>query len=257
MAKNESLCSVLIPAYNCETTLRATVESALRQSYETIEVLIIDDASTDNTAMVMRSLAAEDCRVRLFFLEKNRGVAEARNELFTKIEGAYAAFLDSDDLWLSNKLEEQMQLLLSSNADLVYSSYEFIDGLGRTLGKPKIVPVSCCFTDLLKENFILPSTVVMRSCFLADHRMDGSYAHEDFVFWLSLLKDGVKAVGNPKILIRYRVAFGNRSANKLKASKNRWIVYRNYLQFCWLKSAWYFIQYTYHGMRKYRGITKT
>lgn len=257
MTEKESLCSVLIPAYNCETTLRSTVESALQQTYNHIEILIIDDASTDETASVIRVLAKEDSRIKPYFLDTNGGVANARNTLFEKAEGVYAAFLDSDDIWLPNKLEEQIHLLQESNVDLVYSSYAFIDGQGKTLGNPKIVSESCSFSDLLKDNYILPSTVVIRSEYLARYRMDGSYAHEDFVFWLSLLKDGLKARGNPKVLIQYRVAAGNRSANKIKAAKNRWIVYRTFLHYSWLKATWYFIQYTINGIRKYRGITKT
>jgi teichuronic acid biosynthesis glycosyltransferase TuaG len=252
----EGLCSVIVPAYNCARTLAESVASAVGQTYANLEILIIDDASTDETWKVMQDLVALDDRIKITHLEKNGGVADARNHLFLQASGSYIAFLDSDDIWHADKLEKQIGLLESSGCDLVYSSYSFIDGEGRAIGRTKIVPSACSLKAILKENFILPSTVVMRSNWVKNHTMDGSYAHEDLVFWLGLFQDGLTAVGNPEVLIQYRIYENNRSGNKAKAAKNRWLVYRRYLGYSLVKSLWYFAHYTLNGLRKYQGIQK-
>lgn len=249
-----ALCSVIVPAYNCEKTVKASVVSILKQTWGEIEVLIVNDASTDGTRAVLADLAKADERVVVTNLRKNRGVAEARNLLIGRATGEYIAFLDADDLWKADKLEKQIALLKESEADLVYSSYRFIDGKGKDLGSQKIVPSVCSFTDLLKENFILPSTVVMKSSWAQKYTMDGSYSHEDYVYWLAMLKDGLKAVGNPEILVDYRIFEANRSGDKRRAAKNRWIVYRKFLGYNPLKSLYYFAHYALNGLKKYRGL---
>lgn len=254
MSGEEKLCSVIVPAYNCERTIRLSVESALHQSYTHLELLIVDDCSTDNTGFILKDLAQQDSRVRILFMEKNGGVAQARNRLFAEAKGAYIAFLDSDDIWDPTKLEKQIALLESSGSDFVYSSYSFIDGKSESIGTPKLVPSSCTLSDILKENFILCSTVVMKSSLGKQYTMDGSYAHEDMVYWLTLLQGGCKAVGHPEVLVRYRIYDQNRSGNKAKAAKDRWIVYRKFLDFGLLKASGYFILYAVNGFHKYRRL---
>ena len=256
MAEHKKLCSVIIPAYNCERTIRCSVESALFQSYDVLEVLIADDASTDNTGYVLKDLAAEDSRIKLFFLEKNGGVAEARNRLLSEAKGDYIAFLDADDIWEPEKVAKHIALLQSSDADFTYSSYSFIDKDAKEIGKPKIVPTACSMQDILKENFILCSSVVMKGSLAKLYKMDGSYSHEDLVYWLTLFQGGCKAVGTSDVLVQYRLYDQNRSGNKKKAAKDRWIVYRKFLRMNVFSSFWYFFIYALHGVKKYRGLKK-
>ena len=254
MSEEEKLCSVIVPAYNCERTIRLSIESALHQSYKYLELLIVDDCSTDNTGFILKDLARQDSRIRILFLDENGGVAQARNTLFAEAKGAYIAFLDSDDLWEPTKLEKQIELLEASGSDFVYSSYSFINGNSESIGVPKYVPFSCNLTDILKENFILCSSVVMRGVLGKQYQMDGSYSHEDMVYWLSLFQGGCKAVGHPEVLVKYRLYDKNRSGNKIKAAKDRWIVYRNFLKLGMFSSFGYFLLYATNGFRKYKRL---
>ncbi|MDY0288618.1 MAG: glycosyltransferase family 2 protein [Sphaerochaeta sp.] len=256
MPDHKKLCSVVIPAYNCERTIRLSVESALRQTHSRLELLIADDASTDNTGSVLKALASEDSRIRLFLLEKNGGVAEARNRLLTEAKGDYIAFLDADDIWEPAKVAKQITLLETSGADFTYASYSFMDKDSRPMGKPKIVPPTCTLKDILKENFILCSSVMMKGSLGKQYRMDGSYSHEDMVYWLTLFQGGALAVGDPEVLVRYRLYDQNRSGNKKKAAKDRWIVYRRFLQMNICLSCAYFVVYALHGFKKYRSLRK-
>lgn len=254
MAEQKKLCSVVIPAYNCERTIRKSVLSALKQTYQEVEVLIADDASTDTTADVLKQLATEDSRIKVFFLEKNGGVAEARNRLFSEATGEYIAFLDADDIWMTDKLEKQINLLENSGADFTYASYAFIDKDSNPIGKPKHVPTHCTMHDILKENFILCSSVVMKASLGKKYRMDGTYSHEDMVYWLTLFQGGCTAVGTDEVLVDYRIFDQNRSGDKRKAAKNRWIIYRKFLKMNPFTAGGYFLVYAINGVRKYRAL---
>ncbi|WP_320127996.1 glycosyltransferase family 2 protein [uncultured Sphaerochaeta sp.] len=254
--KNQMLCSVIVPAYNCEHTLVQSIESVLCQTYSNLEVLIVNDCSTDGTLQVIQTLAEQDARIRCIALASNGGVAKARNRAFAEARGTYCAFLDSDDIWVPEKLETQIALLQDGKSDFTYSSYSFIDGKGKVIGQAKMVPSSCSISDILKENFILCSTVVIKTKFCKTYAMDGAYAHEDMVYWLTLLQAGCKAVGCETVLAFYRIYNQNRSGNKAKAAKDRWIVYRRFLKLNMISSLWYFLSYTAYGIRKYSKLKK-
>lgn len=126
--------SVVIPAYNRERTLLRAVRSVLDQSFRDLELIVVDDASTDDTRTVVEGLA--DTRVRCVSHDRNRGAAAARNTGIRAARGDYVAFLDSDDEWLPHKLEVQMAGLLSAPKDVCAScsGYRLVFG-GRVVDK--------------------------------------------------------------------------------------------------------------------------
>lgn len=103
------IVSVVIPTYNRASSIRAAVESALRQTVREIEVLVVDDGSTDNTASIASQV--DDPRVKVILRERNGGAAAARNTGIVRACGDYVAFLDSDDVWLETKLARQIAVL--------------------------------------------------------------------------------------------------------------------------------------------------
>jgi len=106
--------------------------------------------------------------------------------------------------------------------------------------------------DLLKENYICCSSVMLRSQLAKQHRMNGSYAHEDYVYWLELLQSGAQGGVLNQCLTNYRLAQTSRSANKLQAARGRWQIYRKYLGYSIARSSWYFVQYAVNGWKKYK-----
>lgn len=107
--ENKALVSVIIPAYNARQYIARTIDSVLAQTYEKMQIIVVDDASTDATADVVRSY--DDPRLELITLDKNGGVSNARNEGLSHVKGEYVAFLDSDDLWKPEKLEKQLAFM--------------------------------------------------------------------------------------------------------------------------------------------------
>ena len=127
MAVNPEKISVIIPVYNGAAWLEACVRSVLAQTWTKLEVLILDDSSTDGTGRLAERLAKEDDRVRVITREK-RGVSSARNEGIEKSEGAYLAFVDADDKIDRKMLEIQHEILKKENCDLVLCGYSVWDG---------------------------------------------------------------------------------------------------------------------------------
>lgn len=250
----KELCSVIIPMYNCSETIEQTIRSALNQSYANLEVLVINDQSTDGSLNIVKNLAKKDMRIHLIENPKNLGVAQSRNIGFKNAQGEYIALLDGDDIWEPQKIERQIALLQNTKFDFCYSSYSYINDIGKEIGVPRIIPDSCSYNDLLKENFICCSFVILRSELTQKHKMTSEFFHEDFVFWLELLQSGYKAIGCRDVLLKYRVSRKGRSYNKFSAAKNRWQIYRKYCKLNLMSSLYYFFNYTINGLKKYKKL---
>jgi glycosyltransferase involved in cell wall biosynthesis len=156
--------SVNICCYQSERFFAATLDSVLGQSFRDLEVVIVDDGSSDRTAEIVRGFG--DPRIRYFFQE-NRGLAASRNRAASLSRGRYLAFQDHDDLWLEEKLAEQVALLEArADVGLVYSDADWIDAEGRILrrGAPDYRSASgSCFEPLLLgSNFVPWQSVVVR-----------------------------------------------------------------------------------------------
>jgi glycosyltransferase involved in cell wall biosynthesis len=159
-ADREPQVTVIIPTYNRADLLPRALDSVLAQTFKDFEVLVIDDASTDNTSEVVQGY--QDDRVRYLCQEENRGVSAARNRGLREAQGEFIAFLDSDDEWLSNKLECQVARYsaLPDDVGLVYTGFETVrDGGAATTHKPDLS--GDLFSYLLQRNFIYPTSGMM------------------------------------------------------------------------------------------------
>lgn len=123
--------SIITPAYNCEKYLEEAVDSVLSQTMTDWEMLIIDDCSVDNTYSCMQKLAQRDSRIRIFRNMQNAGAAATRNYGIRQARGRWIAFLDSDDLWRTDKLQKQMELLDKyPEASFLFTGSAFIEDDG-------------------------------------------------------------------------------------------------------------------------------
>ncbi len=251
MEAGTPLVSVIMPAFQSEKYIEAAIRSVMAQTVTDWELLVIDDGSTDGTAAIVSRLAREDRRVQLLQNNENLGAAESRNRGVECSRGNYLAFLDSDDLWMPQKLEIQLAALKNAGAELCCASYGIIDGAGKPSKKDYLVPERVTFSRLLLENVVGCSTVVLRRDALDTHRFPTGYLHEDYGLWLQLLKAGVTAVGCRQVLAQWRFRPGSRSGNKGKSAAGRWKIYRAHLRLPLYKAAFYFASYALLGLRKY------
>lgn len=123
MICNGALVSVIIPLYNRENTIQRAVDSVLNQTYTDIEVLVVDDGSTDHSVLMLHKYIDDD-RVKVFCQKQNRGANAARNRGIREAKGEYIAFHDSDDAWVPDKLEKQLKCMETENYDVCFSSFK-------------------------------------------------------------------------------------------------------------------------------------
>ena len=215
--------SVIVPFRDAELTLPAALASLAAQTEPAWEALLIDDASRDGSAALVRAAAARDPRLRLLHDPAQgpaRGVAATRNLGIAAARGAYVALLDADDRWLPEKLALQRRAF-EGGADIVFAAYRRIDAQGRPLG---IVPARArvAWADALAGNPIGCLTGAWRRARFPHVRMPDLPLHEDYAFWLLLLRDGAVAHGLPQVLAEYRVQPGSASADKRRAARAVW-----------------------------------
>ena len=246
--------SIVMPVYNGAHLLEKTVRSVQAQTFGDWELIVINDCSTDGTLELLDRLAGEDTRIRVYTNEHNSGAAKSRNVGLAQCRGAHIAFLDSDDLWHPEKLEKQLACMGETGADIVYTSYSIVDGQGNKRCRDFLVPPSVSFEDMLKENQIGCSTVMLRAEALNGTRFPEDFYHEDYVLWLQLLRSGCKAAGIGQVLTDYFFHEDSRAGNKSNAALERWKIYRKLLRFSPVKSLWYFGHYALAGVRKYRQL---
>lgn len=230
----DDLVSIIMPAYNAELYIESAIESILRQSYQNWELLVVNDASSDKTGGIVEKIAQKDPRVLLFTNVTNMGIAGTRNVALKNAKGRFIAFLDSDDLWLPDKLTAQLAYMTDKRASIVYSGYTRINEHGKYLGTV-IPPKLVTYKDLLKSNFIGNLTGVYDCKYLGKEYFK-KFKHEDYIAWLHLLKRAGSAYGIPQELAQYRVYSGSTSSNKFKTIAWQWRIYRESEQLSVLKS---------------------
>lgn len=219
--QNEKV-SVIIPIYNAEKYITSTINSILGQTYRDFEIIVIDDCSTDSSKECVKRLCESHPNIIYRLQEKNAGVAVARNMGLDIASGRYVAFLDSDDEWKKEKLEKQIRYMHSQGAGFVFSAIEMVDEEGKLIRSKRKVKEKVSYQYLLKNTVIPTSSVVIDRNKVLDFRMPLMRSGQDYATWLMILRTGIVAYGIDEALVKYRVARGSLSSNKLKSIKQVW-----------------------------------
>jgi glycosyltransferase involved in cell wall biosynthesis len=246
---NKKLVSIITPMYNAQDVIEDNIKSVLDQTYSNWEQIIIDDGSTDQSQKIVKKYDSVD-NIRYFKTETNKGVSNARNLGLEKASGKYIAFLDSDDIWKSQKLEKQLQFMDREKSFFSFTAYEIVDQNYNIIKNKINVPKQVSYHKLLKGNVIACSTVMIDRSEISNIRMPDQ-KHEDFITWLSILKKDNIASGLNEVLTSYRKMENSITSNKLNSAKWTWNIYRNIENLNLLKSIYFFINYLIHGIRKH------
>lgn len=245
----EDLVSIITPCHNSSDFISQAIDSVLAQTYGNWEMIIVDDCSTDNTVEIVEEYLKKDSRIRLIRLGKNRSPAVARNRGIEEARGRYIAFLDSDDIWLPEKLEKQIAFMRENDVNLCYASYYVIDEGGSEIGI-FITKEKATYRDLLKTCYIGNLTAIYDAERLGKQYME-DVGHQDYTLWLKMLKGGATARGIVEPLAKYRIRNKSISSNKIKAARWQWHIYRNVERLSLPRSVYYFAHYAYNGSIKH------
>lgn len=242
-----SLVSIITPLYNCSDFLEQTIQSVLSQTYQDWEMIMVDDCSKDNSLDLAQRYAAQDDRIQVFQLEQNSGAAVARNTAIEAAKGRFIAFLDSDDLWFPEKLEQQIHFMLRQNVAFSYTAYEKINESGNAFGVMG-VPEKVSYKQLLKTCVIGCLTAVYDTEKLGKVYMPSNTKREDFATWLNILKQVDYAHGLKRPLAQYRVYANQTSGKKANMAKENWRLYRDLEKLNLLQAGYYFTHYAIRGV---------
>ena len=215
---------MVVPAFRAAQTLPQAVASVQAQTRGDWEMIIVEDASGDDTATVAAALAAADPRIRLLVQPVNGGPAPARNRAIAAARGRFIAFLDADDLWLPEKLARQIAFMQQTGTALSYTGYwrEAPDGTRRAVR----VPPEVSHARLLRGNVIGCLTAVYDSAQLGRMMMPDIRMNQDYALWLQILRRVPLAQGLPDNLAVYRRHAGSLSWAYLPRLRGTWQMFR-------------------------------
>lgn len=207
-----ALVSVITPMYNAEKFISQSIKSVQSQTFTDWEMWVIDDCSSDNSYGTAMEMASLDSRIKVLKNEKNSGQAISRNMGVEKSTGRFICYLDADDLWKANKLEEQLNFMRAYDCALSFTSYEHILTDGMPTGKIIHAPAHIDYAGLLKSNVIGCLTIMYDTKLCGKLWAPPVMRENDYILWLSVLKRGLKASGINKVLAYYRT--GHSSVSK-------------------------------------------
>ncbi len=237
--KEDKLISIVVPVYNAERFLEETVRTVQSQTYQAWELLLVDDCSNDESRNIALRMTEQDARVRLICQETNQGAARARNRGMQEAKGRYLCFLDADDIWEIDKLQQELAFMKEKQAGFVFTGYEFADEAGCGLGKVVTVPEQITYREALKNTTIFTSTVMLDREIIEDKYICmPEIPSEDTATWWQILKQYGVAYGLNKNLVKYRRSENTLSSNKWVAIQRIWDLYRKQEGFSVIKSMY-------------------
>ena len=181
------LVSIIMPSYNTAEYIAESIQSVLSQSYQNWELIIIDDCSTDNTDEVVKPYLSDE-RIKYLKNEKNSGAAVSRNRALREAKGKWIAFLDSDDLWMPDKLSKQINFMEKHGYSFTYTNYVEIDASGKKNGVTVTGPKRITKTGMF--NYCWPGclSVMYDAEKVGLIQITDIKKNNDFAMWLKVCK---------------------------------------------------------------------
>jgi glycosyltransferase involved in cell wall biosynthesis len=216
------LISVVLTAFNTERYLAEAIESVLNQKYQDLELIMIDDGSTDRTLEIMRQYEASDDRVRVI-AQENAGAGAARNAGIAIAQGEWIAIVDADDVMEPNRLERQIAFLQEHpDLDVATSPVTFINHEGHEFGRSQPVLLTHEeVRELCEQGLVVgvpnPASIIRKSTLLGVGGYRGEFwPSEDLDLWTRIVESGGTILTQPEYLTRYRVHPGSGSYGKIR-----------------------------------------
>ena len=226
-----------MPYYKKDFFIDKTIESILNQSYQNIEILIIDDELNDQSSKVLKNLSNRDKRIKILFNQKNLGAGLSRNKGIDMASGEYIAFCDCDDLWSEFKLEDQLNFMKKFDIDFSFTAYQIIDKEGKIIGS-RSAKDNISFDELILSCDIGLSTVMLKKKIFDNKNFyfPNIKTKEDYVVWLKLSQNGVKMKGIKKNYSYWRKLGNSLSSSTIQKIFDGYKVYNFYLNYSVIKS---------------------
>lgn len=228
--------SIITPTYNCNKYVRKTILSVLNQTYDNFEIIIVDDCSNDSTIEEIKRI--KDERIKLFVNKKNQGAAYCRNLAISKATGDYIAFLDGDDLWIKNKLEEQLSFMIDNSIDFSYTNYYVLDDKENKICSYYTGPKNVNHKKFVKLDYVGCLTVMYKKSIYPELSIPNDiYKRNDYALWLKLSEKADCRLLNKNLAIYRSRTNSISSISKFKLIKYHKIVFNKLYGYRSLKSS--------------------
>ena len=247
-----NIVSIIIPLYNAEKYIEETLRSVDAQDYSDKEIIVVDDCSQDSSAEIVKKLQKNMPYLRYHKLEKNSGVAIARNTAIKLAKGRFIAFVDSDDIWKPGKLSKQLELFTQHpGCPLTYTAIDYIDENSQPLKGKRSLKDRVSFNYILRTTGIATSTVSIDRDVVPDVVMPNRRSAEDYSLWLSILKKYGDAYGLNEALTSYRISSTSISSNRVGEVKYFYDVQVNDIHLSKMLAAFNTICYILNAVKKH------
>ena len=248
MIKNKNYIDIVLPNYNSSKFLKQTLKSILAQTYKNWRLIIIDDCSDYKTIDILKNYT-KDKRVKIFWQKKNRGAGFCRNFAIKKSKSPYIAFIDSDDIWKKNKLENQINFMTKNNYLFTYTYYE-------TFGERKKFispPLKFNFSSFIHNTSIATSTMMIKRSEIKNIKFTNTKICEDYFFKCKLLKKVNYAFCLNKFLTKYRVRKDSLQSNVIRNFFWIWKINKDYNKLNLLENFFSLLHISINSIKKYNG----
>lgn len=233
------LVFIITPTYNCAQYIGETIDTVISQTYINWEMIIVDDCSSDDTDKIVSKYQKRDSRIKYYRLANNSGAAVARTVAMRLASGKYIAFLDSDDLWMPNKLFVQLDFMIKNGYAFTCTSYEQINESGKTLNRIVRAVSRVNYNRLLLDCPVGNSTVMYDVSKMGKFEVPNIRKRNDDALWLKMLRVEPYIWGIPNVLVKYRIRPNSISVNKFSLVKYHWHLYRKIEQLNLLRSVFH------------------
>ena len=183
--EDSGLVSIIMPLYNSEKYISDSINSVINQTYQNWELLIVDDCSMDNSVEIVKSF--KDERIKLLHNPTNSGAAISRNYALREAKGRWIAFLDSDDLWASSRLEEQLKFMAENHYAFTYCDYRICND-GKWENVIRTAPNKITYKNMLHYCYFSTITVIYDANKIGLIQIGNIRKNNDYAMWLKALK---------------------------------------------------------------------
>ena len=233
------LVSVIIPYYRKKNFFKDSIISVINQTYQNLEVLLIYDDTNLNDFEFLKEISKLNNKIKIIKNNNKLGAGLSRNIGIRKSNGKYIAFLDADDTWSPEKLEEQISFMKENDYKISHTSYLILNEKKKIIGQRKARDL-LSINDIIKSCDVGLSTVIIEKKIIVENeiKFPELVTKEDFVFWLMLLKKNLKFYAYDKYLTNWTDLKNSLSSSTIQKLKDGFKVYNHYMKFGYIKSLY-------------------
>ena len=246
--KEKEKIDIILPNYNSSLFIAETINSVLNQSYKNWKLIIVDDFSDKKTTDILKKFSSNK-KIKVFWQKKNRGAGFCRNYAIKKSNSPFIAFIDSDDIWKKNKLENQINFMKKNNFSFTYTNYEiFGKKMKKVYNPPKLN-----YLNFIKNTSIATSTMMIKREKIKSIKFTNSKICEDYYFKCKLLKKVKFAYCLKKNLTKYRIRDKSLQSNNIRNFYWIWKINKNYNNLNFFENFISLFFISFNSIKKYGG----